>query len=139
MTEGANGVVAGRVLKRDARGRVHSTAEHREAVLAEFERSGLSGPHFAQMAGIPYQTFSSWRKRQRKPLEPDGDPSVASRRRVGPVALRFAEAVVTHPSTDAATCAPVLVRLAGGACLEITGAAQVPLAVQLIQALARSC
>ena len=42
MTEGAKGVVAGKVLKRDAHGRVYSTEEHRAAVLAEIERSGLT-------------------------------------------------------------------------------------------------
>ncbi|MDB6116787.1 MAG: hypothetical protein JWO08_568 [Verrucomicrobiaceae bacterium] len=59
MTEGAKGLVAGKVLKRDAHGRVHSTKEHRLAVLAEFVRSGLTGPQFARAAGIPYQTFTS--------------------------------------------------------------------------------
>jgi hypothetical protein len=139
MTEGAKGVVAGKVLKRDAHGRVHSTGEHRATVLAEFERSGLTGPQFARAAGIPYQTFTSWRKRQAKAVETGDDCPAVVRRRVEPAALRFAEAMVTLPKADAAACAPMLVRLAGGASLEITLAAQVPLAAKLIQALARSC
>lgn len=136
MTESANGVVAGKVLKRDAHGRVHSTAEHRQKVLAEFERSGLSGPQFARVAGVPYQTLASWRHRQKKPREAGPDQlAVVSQ----PVAPRFAEAVMPPMETDGAACPPMHVTLVGGASLEITQASQVPLAAQLIQALARSC
>ncbi len=35
-------------LKTDHRGRVCSTVALRQAVLAKFERSGLSGPQFAR-------------------------------------------------------------------------------------------
>lgn len=139
MTEGAKGLVAGKVLKRDAHGRVHSTPEHRAAVLAEFERSGLTGPQFARAAGIPYQTFTSWRKRQEKAQGTGTDCEAVVRQQGEPVALRFAEAMVTLPEADAAVCAPMLMRLACGASLEITEAAQVPLAAKLIQALARTC
>jgi hypothetical protein len=38
------------ILKRDARGRVRSTAEARAEAVAEFRRSGLSASAFAQMA-----------------------------------------------------------------------------------------
>jgi hypothetical protein len=38
----------------DARGRVRVPVERREALLDEFERSGLSGVKFAQMAGLKY-------------------------------------------------------------------------------------
>jgi hypothetical protein len=135
MTEGAKGVVVSKVLKRDAHGRVHSTQEHRAAVLGEFKRSGLTGPQFARAAGIPYQTFTTWRKRQGKGTDCEAVVS----QHVEPVALRFAEAMVRLPEADAAACPPLLVRLAGGASFEIKEAAHLPLAVQLIQALARSC
>ena len=139
MTEGSKGDVVGKVLKRDAHGRVHSTQEHRAAVLAEFERSGLTGPQFARAAGVPYQTFTTWRKRQGKAQGEGTDGEAVVSQHVEPVALRFAEAMVRLPETDAAACPPLLVRLAGGASFEITEAAHLPLAVQLIQALARSC
>ncbi len=58
--------VTGGVLKRDSRGRVRTTEEQREAPLGEFERSGLSGPQFARVAGINYQTFATWRQQQHK-------------------------------------------------------------------------
>ena len=38
------------ILKKDARGRVHTSVRQREAILDEFERSGLSGPKFSQVA-----------------------------------------------------------------------------------------
>ena len=37
-----------------------------EALLDEFERSGLSGPKFAALVGIKYQTFAAWSARRRK-------------------------------------------------------------------------
>ena len=40
----------------------------REAILDEFERSGLPGTRFAKRHGINYQTFAGWvqkRKRER--------------------------------------------------------------------------
>ena len=40
------------VLKRDVLGRVKTTPGQRAAVLDEFERSGLSGPKFAAVAGV---------------------------------------------------------------------------------------
>ena len=40
------------VLKSDTRGRVRVPVERREALLDEFERSGLSGLKFAALAGV---------------------------------------------------------------------------------------
>jgi hypothetical protein len=54
------------ILKQDALGRVNHTAEQREALLDEFERSGLKGLPFARMAGINYQTFASWIQKRRR-------------------------------------------------------------------------
>jgi hypothetical protein len=32
-------------------------------LVREFERSGLSGPRFAELAGLKYPTFATWRRR----------------------------------------------------------------------------
>jgi hypothetical protein len=48
------------ILRRDGLGRVKTPRNRREALLDEFEKSGLQGAQFAQMAGIKYQTFASW-------------------------------------------------------------------------------
>jgi hypothetical protein len=54
------------VLKRDARERVRTTSEQREAILGEFERPELSGPMFARVAGMNYETLTTWQQQQRK-------------------------------------------------------------------------
>ncbi len=53
------------ILKRDALGRVTLPRERREALIAEFERSGLKGSEFARVAGINYGTFASWMQDRR--------------------------------------------------------------------------
>src|SRR5690348_11063090 len=56
------------VLKQDVLGRVRTPKARREQLLDEFERSGLPGLKFAELAGIKYQTFATWaqtRRRQR--------------------------------------------------------------------------
>lgn len=54
------------LLAADARGRVLVTPQRREALLGEFDKSGLSAPRFARLAGIKYSTFAGWRSRRRK-------------------------------------------------------------------------
>ena len=48
------------VLKTDTRGRVRVFPEPREALLDEFEKSGMSGAKFARLAGVHYATFANW-------------------------------------------------------------------------------
>jgi hypothetical protein len=48
------------ILKRDATGRVQYSLEQREALLDEFERSGLKGAAFVRVVGISYPTFANW-------------------------------------------------------------------------------
>lgn len=45
------------VLKADVVGRVRRSRAQREQLLNEFDRSCLSGPQFAALAGVKYQTF----------------------------------------------------------------------------------
>jgi transposase len=49
-----------RILKVDVVGRVWRPGEQREAVLDEFERSGLPASKFAAHIGVKYPTFASW-------------------------------------------------------------------------------
>jgi len=53
-------------LKTDALGRIRMPREKREALLDEFERSGMSGAAFAKWAGIKYSTFQDWFQRRRR-------------------------------------------------------------------------
>ena len=57
MTDSASGGRA--ILKRDKKGRVRSTSAQRLEVLEQLEGSGLSGPEFARVARMPYQTLAS--------------------------------------------------------------------------------
>jgi transposase len=47
---------------------VWTPGEQREAVLDEFERSGLPASKFAAHIGVKYPTFASWVQKHRKPL-----------------------------------------------------------------------
>lgn len=134
MTDGENSLQAG-TLKTDQRGRVRSTVAQRQAVLAEFERSGLSGPQFARVAGIAYQTFVSWRKRQRAALAVD--QAVQPK---GTAPVRLVEAVLAH-RTDGQESGPGVLKvdLPGGCSVRVQDSGQVSLAAQLIQALAAPC
>lgn len=56
------------LIKTDSLGRVYVDKAHREALLDSFETSALSGPKFATLHGVKYQTFATWmqkRKRER--------------------------------------------------------------------------
>ena len=46
------------ILSQDTRGRVLVTPERRESLLAEYDRSGMSGVKFAQYVGIKYSTLA---------------------------------------------------------------------------------
>ncbi len=48
----------GTILKTDVLGRVKTPPTRREQLLDEFDRGGLSGAKFAELAGIKYQTFA---------------------------------------------------------------------------------
>ena len=54
------------ILKVDEAGRIRTPAEKREALLAEFERSGMTGAQFARFSGVRYPTFMNWLQRRRK-------------------------------------------------------------------------
>lgn len=124
------------VLKSDKAGRVQTPVDRQIAVVREYERSGLSGPRFAAMAGINYQTFVTWRRRHGMG-NPIRKPQPAKK-------VAFVEAVVsagalgTLPSQ--ATAALVM-ELPSGVKLHLHCPAHIPLAAQLILALnaASSC
>ena len=68
--EGMTSTMSGeQVIKQDARGRVRHSKERREALLGEFERSGMSGAGFARLSGIGYTTFAGWIKSRKRRAE----------------------------------------------------------------------
>jgi hypothetical protein len=121
----------GAILRTDARGRVHTPKARQERLLEEFARSGLSGPKFAKLAGIKYQTFAAWvlRRRQRAVAAPPAKP---------PEPVRWLEAVV-EPAATTPNQNGVALLLPGGARLELSEPKQLPLLVALLRALERPC
>src|SRR2546423_677683 len=55
------------LLKMDTWGRVRTSKEKRNAILEEFERSGVSASQFAKIAGLKYSTLAGWLQRHRRP------------------------------------------------------------------------
>jgi hypothetical protein len=89
------------VLKQDVRGRVRVSAERREALLDEFERSGASGAKFARLAGIKYATFANWVTKRRRER---GCGDALREQCGGPAALKWVEAVPEDVRPPAAVC-----------------------------------
>src|SRR5215469_3425714 len=58
--------ITDQILKTDVLGRVSRSAEKREQILDEFERSGLKGRPFAKLIGVKYSTFACWVQARRR-------------------------------------------------------------------------
>jgi hypothetical protein len=125
------------VLKQDVLGRVKTPATRREQLLDEFERSGLPGLKFAELAGIKYQTFATWAQKRRR--QRGAYPAVKVPVKT-PRQLRWLEAVVEEgqSSGDKITL-PLVLELPGGAKVQIADAKQAALAAVLLRALQPPC
>ena len=123
------------ILRVDCFGRVTTTRERREALLAEFDRSGISGQRFAKWAGIKYPTWASWVQKRRK----EGQTPLPKTKLKRKGQVRWLEAVVTQkaPASESAPSgtAGIIVQGPGGIRIEVTDAKQVGLAVQLLREL----
>jgi hypothetical protein len=121
------------LIKTDARGRMQRTPEQRERILDEYERSGLSGPKFAALCGVKYQTFAAWlaRRKSRKQAHAQG-----RRQPKATTPIRWLEASVQPAATSASG---LLLQLPGGVRAQIVNASHVSLAAALVRALEKSC
>ena len=54
------------ILKVDEVGRVRMPPERREAMLGEYDRSGMTGAQFARFVGVRYSTLMYWLQKRRK-------------------------------------------------------------------------
>ena len=127
------------ILKTDTRGRVWVPAERREALLDEFERSGLSGVKFAELSGIKYPTFALWAQKRRKarqnqPIQttaPEGGtPAVAP----ASAAIRLFE--VVNAAADCSSALNALtIELPGGAKMRLESPTQLRLTPQAMSGL----
>jgi len=121
------------LIKTDARGRMHRTPEQRQRVLDEYERSGLSGPKFAALCGVKYQTFAAWlaRRKSQGQAHPKGQP-----RRKAATQIRWLEASV-QPA--AASTHGLLLELPRGVRAHLSTEAHVVLVATLVRALEKPC
>jgi hypothetical protein len=129
-------------LRTDTRGRVRTPVDRREALLDEFERSGISAMAFAKMAGINYATFANWRQKRRKASEPREGLSerAAANGNTGEAKspMRLFEAFVEHGSGVGARSAGLTVELPAGARVVLESPLQVRLAAELLTLLGQS-
>lgn len=119
------------ILKTDKRGRVHVTPQRRQELLSEFDRSGLSGPKFAALTGVNYQTFAGWLHRRRKQ---QGIPSAVVPHVKAPTVQWFETVIDKTQAALGAQDTGLLVRLPSGAVIELTHASHAPIAGALLRA-----
>lgn len=112
---------------------MRTSAARREQLLAEFERSGLSGPKFSELAGIKYQTFATWVQRRQRQLGAASKVPVSTTESV-----KWLEAVMASASPAGGGAALVLA-LPGGVHVEVADERQAVLAGILVRALTKSC
>ena len=105
---------------REAARRERLSAQRREALLDEFERSGLSGVAFARRAGLKYPTFAAWVQNRRRKTHATPSPS-------RPEAVAFIEAV-----PDADPHGTLTVELAGVARVEVRSSSHLHAVAELI-------
>ena len=118
------------VLKADRLGRVKVTRDRREAILEEFDRSGMSGAGFARHFGIKYPTFASWILKRRKSSSQEDHPVQVEE-------VHFVEAVVDPGNpVRSGGMNGVRVELPGGAHLELQDERQTGLVAHLLNTLA---
>jgi hypothetical protein len=95
---------------RRIRGRVQTSVAWREALLAEFEKSGMSAKKFALFVGLKHQTFAAWVTKRRKAGQQQPSPTcvVNNEAVVSTTAARLPSPSVCKPQHVPATTQPLL-------------------------------
>jgi len=108
----------------------------REALLDEFEKSGMSGAQFARLVGVKYSSFQNWVARRRKRRASGAEAPVAVMK---PGRLHLVEAVVEsepmrqpRPALPAPAEAGLLIELAGGGRMRVETPVQLRMAAELL-------
>jgi len=131
-------MIADQILKTDGRGRVRVLVERREALLDEYEKSGLSAKKFALLVGVKHQTFATWatKRRKQRAMISAGSSQVQRQPESVPK-LQWVEAVIERDAVSTSQKRDALaIHLPSGARLEIGDSRQVALAAELLRALA---
>ena len=121
------------ILKVDEVGRVRTPPERREAMLAEYERSGMTGAQFARFVGVRYSTLMYWLQKRRK--EAGQSEQMVTPRQDHPGWLE-ARVEGEVPKSE-----NVVVEMGGGVRMLVGNRAQAALAGELLRAmgLGRGC
>jgi transposase len=113
--------------KVDRRGHVRTSPEYREAILDQFERSGLSGAQFAAEHNINLKTFGNWVRRRR-------GAKLAKKKDVRQLSLKPV-VIDACPVGDPHTLGFIKIELPGEARIELVSPDQVSLVAELLRAL----
>ena len=115
------------ILKVDEVGRVQTPPEKREAMLAEYERSGMTGAQFARFVGVRYSTLMYWLQKRRK--EAGHGEQIATRRQDHP---RWLEARVEGEVPKSEN---IVVEVGGGIRMQVGNHTQAVLAGEVLRAM----
>ena len=113
------------ILKSDRRGRLRYSEDQKSALVEAYQTNGLSGPRFAALHGVNYQTLAGWLQKHKQTAY-----TAVSRQTPPPFLL------VTTESPSVPHTGPMELILPGGAKLAITATGHIPLAAALIRELA---
>jgi hypothetical protein len=121
------------IVKTDSLARVRTTPQRRQELLEEFGRSGLSGAKFAALVGVKCSTFAQWVSKRKRASPADTASGVKVD---GAAKVCWLEAVLAQAQGPAdKNASGLVVRLSGGARLEISDFHQIELAAALLRAL----
>ena len=133
-----NTTLAGEVvLKQDVLGRVRTPQARREQLLDEFERSGLPGLKFAELAGIKDPTFATWAQKRRRQRGDDAAGKLTAAKK----SVQWLAAVLAPPAGAVVKAGALflVLHLPGGVRVEISDGKQAELAASLVRALQQPC
>lgn len=115
------------IMKTDRRGRLRYSPEQKASLVEAYQSSGLSGPRFAALHGVNYQTLATWLLKHKRAT------SSASQTH-SPRLISLIPAEIGKTSASGAG-QPLEILLPGGSRLSVTAPSQVRLAAALIREL----
>jgi transposase len=120
------------ILSQNAKGRVLVTRERRETLLAEYDRSGMSGVKFAEYVGIKYSTLAYWLQRRRQQRQKEKSLTKAGADTKPDLSNgAWIEAVIENHSGHGVPAGALRIHFAGGAYCQISSA-EAALAAELL-------
>lgn len=117
------------LVRSDRRGRLRYAPEQKAAILEAYAASGLSGPKFAALHGVKYQTLAAWLQKRKR--------GAAPARLSVPAGLALVE--VEGPALPCHSGGALRIILPGRCEVHVSDRATVPLAAALIRELSRPC